>query len=147
MLQRIPSNEKTKAIFFLDQTGWNHATLNHCNRILTHLPKAEIIWNISIESLAKFANANSDFHEALVDELAPRVRELGNSPTVATLMASIANETPADRTKVYRALGELRAEGEFSIVGPNNERRRAVPQSLDDRLVLPSMRQFRLSGM
>ena len=267
LLQRIPTNQKTKAIFFLDQTGWNHATLNHCNSILEHLPKAEIIWNISIESLAMFANDNSDFrsaisrfgvdlgdaftslpsfshysnwrkalvatflqqirqrcraryvspfmiqhegwgfwllhlsnhhqandvmkkthwshqnsslhegfpglrmlefdrdnwnqslicrfdedarnatHRALVNELGPRIRELGDMPTVATLMASIANETPADRKKVYEALAELQANGEFSIVGPKNENRRATPQTLEDRLVVPVERQIWFPGM
>ncbi len=65
LLNRIPSHEKTKAIFFLDQCGWNIATLDHCNAILRHLPKAEIIWNISVESLAMFANDSPDFRKAI----------------------------------------------------------------------------------
>jgi three-Cys-motif partner protein len=65
LLSRIPPNPKTKALFFLDQCGWNVATLDHCNTILRHLPKAEIIWNISVESLAMFANENADFRTAI----------------------------------------------------------------------------------
>lgn len=262
LLARIPQNNRTKAIFFLDQTGWNQATLTHCNTILSHLPKAEIIWNISVESLATFANQNSSFHkavskfgielsdaftsrpsfthlsdwrkalvamflrkvrkncaaryvspfmiqhdgwgywllhlsnhpeannvmksthwlhengslhegfpglkmlefnkdnwrrtrmwrfdadagsathEALVCELGPRIRELGQSPTIRNLMESIANETPADRDRLYESLDTMRGEREISILGPNGEKRRGRPQSVEDRLIVPSRRQM-----
>ncbi|TWU39829.1 hypothetical protein Q31b_31440 [Novipirellula aureliae] len=64
VLERIKSRPRQKAIFFLDQCGWNQATLRDCNRILNHLPKAEIIWNISVESLAMFANDKDAFRVA-----------------------------------------------------------------------------------
>ncbi len=63
-LQRIPSRPTTKAIFFLDQCGWNTATIHHCNRILKHLPKAEIIWNVSVESIANYATDDDNFRTA-----------------------------------------------------------------------------------
>lgn len=256
LLSQIPSRSRTKAIFFLDQTGWNVATLNHCNTILRHLPKAEIIWNISVQSLSTFANENNSFrraiktfgvelgdalsaqskfdnlsdwrkaliaiflqqirqsclakyvspfmiqhdgwgywllhlsnhseannvmksthwlhqnsslhegfpglkmlefthdnwaqttmwrfdedaraatHEALVAELCPRISELGEAPTVKQLIESIANETPADRNRLYAALNTLRGDKELLIVGPKREHRQRTPQSLDDRILL-----------
>ena len=264
LLKRIPSNSKTKAIFFLDQTGWNKATLNHCNAILRHLPKAEIIWNISVESMATYANENADFRkavarfgvdlgdaftsrpsfnhfskwrkalvsqlllqiqnscsaryvspfmvqhegwgfwllhlsnhheandvmksthwahqnsslhegfpglnmlrfdqanfgqatmwrfdkeaeeatqEALVVELMPKICELGKAPTIRSLVESIANETPANRERIFQALTTLHGREEFSIRGPAGENRISKPQSLDDRLVLPKLRQIRI---
>ena len=103
-------------------------------------------WNQSL--ICRFdEDARNATHRALVNELGPRIRELGDMPTVATLMASIANETPADRKKVYEALAELQANGEFSIVGPKNENRRATPQTLEDRLVVPVERQIWFPGM
>ena len=264
LLEKIPANPKTKAIFFLDQTGWNTATLKHCNTILQHLPKAEIIWNISVESMATYANENTDFRsavskfgvdlgdaftslptyshysnwrkalvshllfqirgyccaryvspfmvqhdgwgfwllhlsnhheandvmksthwghqnsslhegfpglnmlkfdqanfnqatmwrfdeeaeaatqEALVDELMPKIYELGETPTIRELIESIANETPANRKRIYSALTVLHHDDEFSLRGPKGQKRISKPQSLDDRLILPRRRQFRL---
>lgn len=63
-LGRIPSRPTTKAIFFLDQCGWNSATIHHCNQILKHLPKAEIIWNVSVESMASYATNDDNFRTA-----------------------------------------------------------------------------------
>ncbi|TWU46501.1 three-Cys-motif partner protein TcmP [Rubripirellula reticaptiva] len=261
LLQRIPSHEKTKAIFFLDQCGWNIATLDHCNAILRHLPKAEIIWNISVESLAMFANDNPDFRkgikrfgvdlgdaftnqasfnhfsdwrkalvaifldairkgcvakyvspfmvqhdgwgywllhlsnhpqannvmkathwlhqnnslhegfaglkmlefnrnnfnqatmfrfdqaaseatqEALVEQLCPRISEMGGETTVEQLIESVANETPADRSRLYLALDALRSDGELRIRGPKDEKRQKTPQSQNDRLILNTTKQ------
>ena len=267
VLRRIKSRPRQKAIFFLDQCGWNQATLRDCNRILTHLPKAEIIWNISVESLAMFANdkdsfrvatdnfgvdlgdaisargdakrlsdwrkslvshylqeikrncvarfvspfmvqhsgwgywllhlsnhkeandvmklthwrhQNSSLHEgfpglrmlefnrenwnqsslfrfdaeadqatreALREEMRPRIRDLGQAPTVGQLIESVANETPADRRRIIQSLGDLKAEKACRFVGPSGEKRIHVPQSLDDRIVLSEYRPMLLPGM
>ncbi len=256
-LSRIPSSETTKAIFFLDQCGWNAATLHHCNRILDHLPKAEIIWNVSVESMANYANHDDDFraavrrfgvdlgdaftsrpnfthfsdwrkfllmnflgkirtscraryvspfmiqhdgwgywllhlsnhpqannvmkgthwqhqndslhegfaglrmlefnrdnyqqpgifrfdtaandatHDALFGELMPRIRSLGAEATFNHLIQSVANETPADATRVSKVLADLRAEGELEIRRAKGEKRRSGPQCGDDRLLVP----------
>ena len=258
VLGRIPSRRDTKAIFFLDQTGWAFATLNHCNQILKHLPKAEIIWNISIESLAMFANENDAFrksvrkfgvnlddaissspnymhysdwrkalvsiflkrirenclakyvspfmvqhegwgywllhlsnhseannvmkvthwrhqnsslhegfpglkmlefdnanwkqstlyrfdedaneatHEALLEQLPERIREVGKRPSVRELLNSVANDTPADRSRLYKVMADLRADKELIIRGPNGEQRQKGPQTQEDRLIVPS---------
>ena len=132
----------------MKRTHWSHqnSSLHEGFPGLRMLEFDRDNWNQSL--ICRFdEDAKNATHEALVDELASRIRELGVAPTVATLIASIANETPADRMKVYQALGELRANGEFSIVGPNSEKRRATPQSLEDRLVIPSERQIWLPGM
>lgn len=266
VLQRIGSHPRKKVIFFLDQCGWNRATLSHCNQVLAQLPKAEIIWNISVESLAQFANTRDSFrdatkrfgvdlgdalsawqdaerlrdwrkslvalylreikakcrakfispfmiqhkgwgywllhlsnhqqandvmkvthwkhqnhslhegfpgirmlefnrenwnqtsifrfdreaetatHEALVTELGPKIRELGEAPTVQTLIHAVANETPADRKRIFSALDVLRAEGEYRIVGPKGERRQRAPKTLDDRLLRVPARPVFLTG-
>jgi len=257
LLGRIPSHEKTKALFFLDQCGWNIATLDHCNAILRHLPKAEIIWNISVESLATFANENQDFrkgierfgvdlgdaftsqasfnhfsdwrksliaifldkirkgcdanyvspfmvqhdgwgywllhlsnhpqannvmkathwqhqnhslhegfaglkmlefnrdnfhqttmfrfdeaagkstHEALFVELVPKLHELGGSVTRDDFVRAIANETPADVSRIDAAFAELKEEGHVRIRGPKGEQRRGGPKHGQDRISLP----------
>jgi len=208
VLGRIPSRSNTKAIFFLDQTGWAYATLNHCNQILKHLPKAEIIWNISIESLAMFANENEAFrkavrrfgvdlddaissspsynhysdwrkhwrhqnsslhegfpglkmlefdnanwnqstlyrfdedaneatHEALLDQLPSRIKQIGIDPTVRALLNGVANDTPADRSRLYGVMADLKADKQLLIEGPNGEKRQKGPQSQDDRLIIP----------
>ncbi|MCA9215224.1 MAG: three-Cys-motif partner protein TcmP, partial [Planctomycetales bacterium] len=258
LLGRIPSHPKTKALFFLDQCGWNVATLEHCNTILRHLPKAEIIWNISVESLATFANDNPDFrtainrfgvdlgdaftsqasfshfsdwrkaliaifldkirrgcianyvspfmiqhdgwgywllhlsnhpqannvmksthwlhqnhslhegfpglkmlefnrdnfnqatmfrfdkaaaeatNESLFLELVPEIRRLGGDMTRDDLVRAIANETPADVSRIDFALAELKREGEINIRGPKGEMRRAGPKHGQDRISLPT---------
>ncbi|EKK00105.1 hypothetical protein RBSH_04627 [Rhodopirellula baltica SH28] len=267
VLKRIKSQPRQKAIFFLDQCGWNQATLRDCNRILKHLPKAEIIWNISVESLAMFANdqdafrvaterfgvdlgdaisarenairlsdwrkslvshylqqirsnciakfvspfmvqhsgwgywllhlsnhkeandvmkvthwrhQNNSLHEgfpglrmlefnrgnwnqsslfrfdaeadqatreALHEELGPRIRSLGEDPTVGQLIDSVANETPADRRRIIESLGDLKAENACRFIGPAGEKRVHIPQSLDDRIVLSNHRPMILPGM
>ena len=260
VLGRIPSRSNTKAIFFLDQTGWAYATLNHCNQILKHLPKAEIIWNISIESLAMFANENEAFrkavrrfgvdlddaissspsynhysdwrkalvavflqkiresclakyvspfmvqhegwgywllhlsnhseannvmkvthwrhqnsslhegfpglkmlefdnanwnqstlyrfdedankatHEALLEQLPSRIKQIGREPTVRALLNGVANDTPADRSRLYGVMADLKADKQLRIRGPNGEHRQKGPQSQDDRLIIPEQK-------
>ena len=267
VLKRIPSHRRKKAIFFLDQCGWNQATLRDCNRILQHLPKAEIIWNISVESLAMFANdqpafrkatesfgvelgdslsarensrtlsdwrkalvahylreiksncvakfvspfmvqhsgwgywllhlsnhkeandvmkvthwahQNHSLHEgfpglrmlefnrenwkqssffrfdtdahdstleALMCELGPQISSLGEAPTVGGLIESVANETPADRSRIIQTLGNLHDADEYRFVGPKGEKRKHMPQSLDDRIIRVPMRSVMLPGM
>jgi three-Cys-motif partner protein len=267
VLKRIKSRPRQKAIFFLDQCGWTDANLLHCNRILEHLPKAEIIWNISIEPLAKFANDKQAFRtatenfgvdlgdaltawkdakrlsdwrksliscflkdikakskarfvtpfmiqhegwgywllhlsnhkeandvmkvthwrhqnhslhegfpglkmlefnranwnqstlfrfdadadkatrESLQEELGPQIMSLGDAPTVGQLIESVANETPADRARILQTLGELKAQHEFRFVGPDGEKRKHLPQSLEDRIIRQYNRPLYLPGM
>lgn len=267
LLRRIKPRPRQKAIFFLDQCGWTQATLRDCNQILRHLPKAEIIWNISIEPLAKFANnqaafrtatenfgvdlgdafsawesadrlsdwrkslvsfylreiqskcvakfispfmiqhegwgywllhlsnhkeandvmkvthwrhqnnslhegfpglrmlefnrdnwkqsslfrfdteANQATREALLSELGQQIMSLGESPTVGRLIESVANETPADRRRILDVLGQLRTDREFRFVGPGGERRKHIPQTLDDRIVRERERTLMLPGI
>lgn len=256
-LSRIPSRSTTKAIFFLDQCGWNAATIDHCNLILNHLPKAEIIWNISVESMASYATDDERFrkaahrfgvnlddaftdkpnlshfrdwrklllmdfltqirakcraeyvspfmiqhdgwgywllhlsnhpqannvmkgmhwkhqndslhegfaglnmlefnqqnfnqpslfrfdtaasqatHEALFTQLMARIHSLGDRITVDTLTKSVANETPADASRLNAVLADLKREGEIRIIGSNGEQRKAGPKRSDDWLVIP----------
>ena len=91
-------------------------------------------------------DADRATHEALIVELGPRIRELGDSPTVEMLIHSVANETPADRKRLYSAIDVLRSEGEYRILGPNGEKRQRGPQTLEDRLIRTTERSQFLSG-
>jgi hypothetical protein len=95
--------------------------------------------NFNQPSLFRFdTSANEATHEALFTQLMARIRSLGDRITVDTLTKSIANETPADGTRLNAVLADLKREGEIKIFGGNGEQRKAGPKRGDDWLVIPS---------
>ena len=92
-------------------------------------------------------DANDSTLEALMCELGPQISSLGEAPTVGGLIASVANETPADRSRIIQTLGILHDADEYRFVGPKGEKRKHMPQSLDDRIIRVPMRSVMLPGM
>lgn len=81
--------------------------------------------------------AGKSTHEALFVELVPKLHQLGGSVTRDELVRAIANETPADVSRIDLAFAELKQEGHVDIRGPKGEQRRGGPKNGQDRISLP----------
>ena len=70
-----------RSIWILDQTGWNAATLGSIARILTELPKSEVILTLARDHLIRLATNNPAQKDAL--------REMGLSEEVLREISEI----------------------------------------------------------
>jgi hypothetical protein len=95
--------------------------------------------NFNQATMFRFDKAAAEAtHESLFLELVPEIKRLGGDMTRDDLVRAIANETPADVSRIDSALAELKHEGEVNIRGPKGEARRAGPKHGQDRISLPT---------